>query len=243
MEWQDDGLIIGAKRHGETSLILEVMTRRHGRHLGLVKGGRSKRMQPLLQPGNGAVFTWRARLEEHLGFYSVEATVLRAGPLMAAPLALQGLNVVTALLRLLAERESHAALFDLTLGLIDHLEDATAAAALVQFELAVLAECGFGIDLSECAATGSREDLAFVSPKSARAVSRSAGLPYRERLLPLPGFLAGERPNLVALADIRAGFRLAGFFLQRDLFAPRGIPLPEARDAYLRLVAARSGDE
>ena len=237
MEWQDDGFIIGAKRHGEASLILEVMTRRHGRHLGLVRGGRSKRMQPLLQPGNSVAVTWRARLEEHLGFYAVEALTLRAGDLMAGSLTLQGLNLVTALLRLLPEREEHPALFDRTLDLLDCLGDrAVAPAALVAFELAVLADCGFGVDLEQCAATGSREDLAFVSPKSARAISREAGEPYRDRLLRLPAFLAGQRVNHVSAADLRDGFRLAGTFLLRDVFAPRGLGLPDAHEAYVALL-------
>ncbi len=236
MEWQDDGLIIGAKRHGETSLILEVMTRCHGRHLGLVKGGRAKRMQPLLQPGNGVAVTWRARLEEHLGFYAVEAVALRAGALMAAARTLQGFNLVAALLRLLAEREEHQALFEQAVTLVDALTDETAPAALVRFELAVLAECGFGIDLSTCAATGRSDDLRFVSPRSGRAVSGAAGEPYRDRLLPLPGFLVGDRTNHVAAGDVRDGFRLAGYFLQRDVFAPRGLNLPDAHDAYVALI-------
>ncbi len=241
MEWYDEGLIIGAKRHGESSLILEVMTRRHGRHLGLVKGGRSKRMQPLLQPGNSVAVTWRARLEEHLGLYVVETLVLRAGDLMAKPLTLYGLNLLTALLRLLPEREGHEALFETATELVSQLDDESTPAALVRFELAILADCGFGIDLSECAATGSCADLAFVSPKSARAVSRAAGMPYQDRLLRLPGFLAGERVNRVPLDDIRDGFKLAGYFLQRDVFTPRGLPLPDAHDAYAAAVAKRAG--
>jgi DNA repair protein RecO (recombination protein O) len=237
MEWQDDGLIIGAKKHGETSVILEVMTRAHGRHLGLVKGGRSKRMQPLLQPGNSVEVTWRARLEEHLGFYAVEATKLRAGDLMATPAALQGLNLMTGLLRLLAERELHAALYDRAMNLIEDLGDpGSAPGQLVMFELAVLADCGFGVDLTECAATGSRDDLVYVSPKSSRAVSREAGEPYRERLFRLPPFLRHGRANHISRDDLRDGFALAGFFLSRNLFAPRGLGLPDAHDAYVALL-------
>ena len=237
MEWRDDGLIIGARKHGETSLVLEVMTRKHGRHLGLVRGGRSKRMQPLLQPGNSAELTWRARLEEHLGTYDVEATVLRAGTLMAGAAALHGFGLIASLLRLLAEREPHELLFELASDLIDQLDEAeTAPAQFVRFELAVLADCGFGIDLERCAATGSREDLAWVSPRSGRAVSRQAGEPYRDRLLPLPGFLLNERVNHIAKDDIRDGFALAEYFLNRDLFAPRGLDLPEAHHAYMDLM-------
>jgi len=236
MEWQDDGLIIGARKHGETSVILEVMTRAHGRHLGLVKGGRSKRMQPLLQPGNSVEVTWRARLEEHLGFYAVEATKLRAGDLMSKPAALHGLNLMTALLRLLAERESHAGLYDRAMILIEDLKEPESAAGLVMFELAVLAGCGFGVDLTECAATGSREDLVYVSPKSSRAVSRVAGEPYKERLFRLPPFLRHGRANHISRDDLRDGFKLAGYFLTRNLFAPRGLGLPDAHDAYVALL-------
>lgn len=237
MEWQDSGLIIGAKKHGESSVILEVMTLAHGRHLGLVKGGRSKRMQPLLQPGNSVEVTWRARLEEHLGFYAVEATVLRAGDLMSTPASLQGLNLVTALLRVLAEREPHPGLYAQAMDLIGHLPSAAMVPEqLVRFELAVLADCGFGIDLSECAATGQRGDLAYVSPKSSRAVSRTAGEPYKDRLLRLPPFLGRGGANHISHEDLRDGFALAGYFLSRNLFAPRGQALPEAHDAYVALL-------
>jgi DNA repair protein RecO (recombination protein O) len=217
-------------------VILEVMTRAHGRHLGLVKGGRSKRMQPLLQPGNSVEVTWRARLEEHLGFYAVEATKLRAGDLMSKPAALHGLNLMTALLRLLAERESHAGLYDRAMILIEDLKEPESAAGLVMFELAVLADCGFGVDLTECAATGSREDLVYVSPKSSRAVSRVAGEPYKERLFRLPPFLRHGRANHISRDDLRDGFKLAGYFLTRNLFAPRGLGLPDAHDAYVALL-------
>lgn len=244
MEWQDDGIIIGGRRQGETSLVLEVMTRTHGRHLGLVRGGRSKRMQPLLQPGNSVVVTWRARLEEHLGLFTIETTRVRAAALMSEAATLQGLNLVTGLLRLLAEREAHETLFLLAEALVEGLDDPEGAPrGLVEFELAVLAESGFGLDLERCAATGSREDLIFVSPKSARAVSRLAGAPYADRLLPLPRFLRGERVNRVPLSDIRDGFALAAHFLARDLLGPRGLALPEAHHAYVTLISQREQRE
>ena len=164
MEWRDEGLIIGGRRHGETSVILEVMTRARGRHLGLVKGGRGKRMQPLLQPGNGVALTWRARLEEHLGFFAVETVRSRAAELMSAPLSLQGLNLVATLLRLLAEREPHEALFEAARRLLDRIGAPETATALVRFEAMILAESGFGLDLERCAATGSREDLFTFRP-------------------------------------------------------------------------------
>ena len=149
MEWRDEGLIIGGRRHGETSVILEVMTRGHGRHLGLVRGGRSKRMAPLLQPGNEVEVTWRARLDEHLGYYAVETTQQRAAALMARPATLHGLNLVAALLRLLAEREACPALYEAARDILATLERPEAAApAIVRLEAAILAESGFGLDLS-----------------------------------------------------------------------------------------------
>jgi DNA repair protein RecO (recombination protein O) len=233
MEWRDEGLIIGLKKHGETSVILEAMTAAHGRHLGLVRGGRSKRWQPLLQPGNSVDLVWRARLDEHLGLYTVEVTKPRAAAVMASALALHGLNYLGALLRLLAERDPHPALYEAAFVIADQLDDRHATpAALVRFELAVLAELGFGLDLTRCAATGTTADLTFVSPKSGRAVSRTSGEPYQDRLLPLPSFLRDESQS-VAAAQVAEGFRLTGYFLERDVFLPRGLKMPAARHAYL----------
>ena len=235
MEWRDEGLIIGGRRHGETSLILEVMTRAHGRHLGLVKGGRGKRLAPLLQPGNEAEVTWRARLDEHLGYFAVETTKLRAAELMQRSSTLHGLNLVAALMRLLAEREPHEALYEAAREILAVLgRSEIAAARIVRLEAAILAESGFGLDLDSCAATGSRDDLAYVSPKSGRAVSRAAGTPYHAKMLALPTFLLeeeGEAP--VPLDAVRAGFTLTGYFLDRDLYAPHGRALPDVREAYI----------
>ena len=242
MDWTDDGIIIGGRRHGETSLILEVMTRDHGRHLGLVKGGRSRRLQPLLQPGNSAAVTWRARLDEHLGFYSVETTELRAADLMAHAGSLHGLNLVAGLLRLLAEREPHQAMYDRADAVLDGLRNdgdtLNVGAALVRFELAFLAESGFGLDLGSCAATGRPDDLVYVSPRSARAVSREAGEPFKDRLLALPAFLRGGE-EIPGPGDLHAGFVLTGYFLGRDVFAPRGLALPAARDALIARLSAQ----
>ena len=233
MEWHDEGLILGLRKHGETSVILEAMTPAHGRHLGLVRGGRSKRWQPLLQPGNSVELVWRARLDEHLGLYAVEVTKPRAAHLMASALALHGLNHLGALLRLLAERDPHPALYETALLIADHLDDARITpATLVRFELAVLGELGFGLDLSSCAASGAREDLIYVSPKSGRAVSRTSGAPYHDRLLSLPDFLQ-DAEAFASASQIIEGFRLTGYFLERDVFSPRGLAMPQARHAYL----------
>jgi DNA repair protein RecO (recombination protein O) len=231
MEWRDEGVIIGLKRHGESSVIVEVMTRGHGRHLGIVKGGRSRRMQPFLQPGNTIGIVWRARLEEHLGLYTVEPVRERAGALLESGLALCGLNLLGDWLRFLPERDPHEALWSMTDTLIDHLADpALGPALMVRFETAVLSELGFGLDLTCCAVTGGRVDLVWVSPRTGRAVSAGAGAPYADRLLPLPAFLLADDPTIPApLQDVLAGFALVGHFLQRDVLAPRNICESQAR--------------
>lgn len=234
MEWRDTGMIIGLRKHGETSLIVELMTRDHGRHLGIVKGGRSRRNQPLMQQGNGVDALWRARLEEHLGLWQLDVTSARAGAIMESGLALSGIGLLAELLRLLPERDPHTGLYDMALAIADNLDNpALAAELLVRFELALLGELGFGIDLEACAATGTRNDLIYVSPKSARAVSRDAGEPYKDRMLPLPQFLL-TGPNLICdWKFLEEGFELTGYFLKREVYAARNIPVPDTRRAFL----------
>ena len=242
MEWVDEGIVLGVKRHGETSIILELMTHAHGRHLGLVRGGSSPRLRGILQPGNTVRATWRARLDEHLGLYLVEAANLRVAGFMDKAHALHGVTHLAALCRLLAEREPHTAIYDALGAILDRLDDPQAAAPLIaRFELDFLAELGFGLDLTACAATGAKDELAFVSPRSGRAVSRAAGEPYRDKLMRLPVFLRregseGARPSP---GDVVDAFVLTGFFLERHAFAPRGLSLPEAR---AHLVSALTRD-
>lgn len=241
MEWRDNGLIIGLRKHGETSVIVELMTRDHGRHLGIVKGGRSKRLQPVLQQGNSLDIVWRARLEEHLGLYQVEDSKTRAARLMGCGMALAGLGHVGDLLRLLPERDPHEGLYAMADALADHLDSADLAPQLmVRFELQVLRELGFGLDMSECAATGARDDLIYVSPKSGRAVSRTAGEPWKDRLLSLPDFLLREfgARDAVSTDDLRHGFRLTGYFLERNVFGPRQLDLPDGRARFLAAALA-----
>lgn len=241
MEWRDEGIVIGLKRHGESAVIVEALTKEHGRHLGLVRGGRSLKVAATLQPGNTIGLVWRARLDEHLGNYAVEPLILRAAHLMSSVLALSGLNYLGALLRLLPERDPHEGLYEALRLIADHLGDVELAPALVaRFEARVLAETGFALDFSECAATGVRENLVYVSPKSGRAVSAAAGEPWREKLLPLPPFFLGEGLGPPSAADVDAAFRLTGFFLRRDLFLPRGQELPDSRRAFLA-AAGRAG--
>ena len=234
MEWRDEGIIIGVRRHGETSAIVEAMTRDHGRHMGLVRGGRSRKLQPMLQPGNRVDLIWRARLDEHLGTFQAEPIALNAARLFDAATAVYGLQTVAAHLRLLPERDPHPALYE-TLGLVlDHLDDAASAGELlVRFELLVLDELGFGLDLARCAATGTTEDLVYVSPKSGRAVSREAGTPWHDAMLPLPAFLARGAGLRGDLGSYEQAFRLTGYFFARHVYEPRGIDAPEARAGFI----------
>jgi DNA repair protein RecO (recombination protein O) len=240
MEWRDEGLIIGVRRHGEGSAIVEAMTRAHGRHLGLVRGGRSARLAATLQAGNTVGLVWRARLDEHLGAYAVEPLTLRAGRLMGSALALAGIAYLAALMRALPERDPHEALYEAASLIADALDEATLAPALIaRFEARILAECGFRLDLSRCALTGATDRLVYVSPKSGRAVSAEAGAPWRDRLLPLPPFLREDAPLEAQPSsdEVADAFRLTGFFLARDLFALHGEPLPDSRAAFLKAAA------
>ena len=233
MEWRDEGIILGLRKHGETSVIAEIMTHAHGRHLGIVRGGRSKRLQPVLQPGNSVDLVWRARLDEHLGQYQVELLNARAGRLMESAIGVHGVQAMAALLRLLPERDSHPRLHDAFAIILDSLDTPAEAGALyVRFELAVLEDLGFGLDLSACAATGVRSDLIYVSPKSGRAVSAEAGAPWADRLLTLPAFLPYRAQACTDAEMLAQAFRLTGYFLGRHVFEARGIEPPISRESF-----------
>jgi DNA repair protein RecO (recombination protein O) len=171
MEWRDEGVVIGVRAHGETSAIVELFTAEHGRCLGMVRGGRSRALRPVLQPGNLVMATWRARLEEHLGTYQVEALSLKAGFILAHPFRLAGMSSLMALTQLLPEREPHQKLYDAAHVVLSNMEnDDVWPALLVRWEMGLLDELGFGLDLSQCASTGTKEDLIYVSPRTGKAV-------------------------------------------------------------------------
>jgi DNA repair protein RecO (recombination protein O) len=238
MEWRDEGIILGTRRHGETSAILELMTREHGRHLGLVRGGRSRRMQPLLQPGNRLDVIWRARVDEHLGMMQVEPVSFSAARIIEQPVALYGLQLAASHLRLLPERDPHRNLFETLAVILEHCEDTLIAGELLlRFEVMMLEELGFGLDLKQCASTGSAENLIYVSPKSGRAVSRDAGLPWADKLLAMPPFMVSSSIRAVSLAEIMAAFRLTSFFFNRHVWEPRAQKPPESRDGFLSAVS------
>ncbi len=242
MDWTDEGIILGVRPHGETASVVELLTRDHGRHLGLVHGGRSRRLRPVLQPGNHVEVTWKGRLAEHLGHMAIETRRAYAAEVMDHPMALAGLATLTTLARLLAERDPHPSLYEVSLfvlGFLDELE--VWPALLVRWELALLEELGFGLDLTACAATGGNDDLIYVSPKSGRAVSASAGEPYHDRLLALPAFLRGRSQGNVSQSDLAAGFALTGHFLETRILAPRGESLPEVRGRLTDMLARPRG--
>jgi DNA repair protein RecO (recombination protein O) len=237
MDWTDTAIVLHARPHGETNAVLDVFTRGHGRHAGLVRGGRSRKIRPALQTGNLVKVEWRARLAEHLGFFVVELDKPYAVRALDDRLALSGIGALASLAVLLAERDPHPALFDMAVLMLDHLSEAGLwPALLARWELRLLTELGVGLDLERCAATGARGDLIYVSPKSGAAVSAGAGEPYKDRLLRLPGFLRGAEGFAPSPDEIAEGFALTGFFLERYLAEHGNAPLPVARQDFLRLL-------
>ncbi|NNU81549.1 DNA repair protein RecO [Halovulum dunhuangense] len=239
MEWQGEGVLLSVRRHGESAAIIEVLTEGQGRHAGLVRGGGGRRLAPILQPGAQLALGWRARLADHLGNFTVEPLQARAG-IMSDRLALAGLGAVTALAQTaLAERQPFPALYRQTVALLDAMEAGAPAwpAHYIDWELALLAELGFGLELESCALTGAAEGLAWVSPKSGRAVAGGAGADWADRLLTLPPFLradAGAAP--ITAADLADGMRLSGHFLNARLMPALGKTLPPARERLAHLI-------
>lgn len=235
MHWSDEAVILGVRPHGETAAVVELFTREHGRHLGLVHGGRSRKLRPVLQIGNQVGVSWKARLSDHLGHFSLELERGYAAEAMEDRLRLAGLTSLTTLARLLPERDPHPSLYEVTLFVLSFFEDASVwPALLVRWELALLEELGFGLDLKSCAVTGATEELVYVSPRSGRAVSAGAGEAYKERLLALPAFLAGKAGAPVTSGDLHAAFALTGHFLAMRVLHPREMTMPEARDRFLQ---------
>ncbi|HEY7086144.1 MAG TPA: DNA repair protein RecO [Hyphomicrobiaceae bacterium] len=241
MEWSDEGVILSVRPHGETGAVLELFTRAHGRHLGLVHGGRSRKLRPILQTGNHIDATWKARLTDHLGHFAIEPRRAFAAGVMDDAAALAALTSLAALSRLLPERDPHPNLYEVTLFVLGFLDERSVwPALLVRWELALLEELGFGLDLASCAATGQTSELVYVSPKSGRAVSAVAGEPYKGRLLSLPAFLRRGPAGDVTLADVRAGFALTGHFLETRVFRPRDLAMPQARMRLLSYLGQNS---
>ena len=236
MEWRDEALILSARPFGENSKIVEVLAAREGRAAGMVRGARSKRMRALLQPGNKVEATWRGRLDDQLGTFQLELIEARAGLVMEHAFAAYGLASMASLLAFLPERDPHPRLYAAADALVEAFALAEAAAeAGVRFEVILLEEFGFGLDLSRCVATGTVENLVYVSPRSGGAVSRGAGAPYADRLLPLPQFLVDPSVTVDA-ASIAEGYRMTGHFLATNVAGLANRRMPEARERFVRAV-------
>ena len=227
-------MFLSGRPHGETSVIADIFTRDHGRTLGLVKGGRSRRLRPLLQTANALRVDWRARLDAQLGVYTVELSDAVAARIMDEPLALAGALSLAALLQMLPERDPHPRLFEAMANCIREAGTAGFPAAVVRFELRYLDELGFGLELSRCAATGREDGLAFVSPRSGQAVSREAGAPYRDKLLPLPEFLVSG--GNASPGDVVEGLRTTGYFLETHVLSERGRQPLRVRWEFIRML-------
>ena len=238
MDWSDDGIVLSARPHGETAAVVVLLTRAHGRHAGLVHGGQGRKARGLYQPGNRLRATWRARLADHLGSFACEPLDSAMARLLDEPARLAALSAAAALCdRALPEREPHPRAYDGFLALLEALEGEHWAEAYVAWELALLSDLGFGLDLDACAAGGDNDQLAYVSPRSGRAVSLAAAEPYKDRLLPLPGFLIGRGEG--GAEAVAQGLALTGHFLEARVFAPQHQPLPPAR----RRLAERFPDQ
>jgi len=229
MDWDSEGYILSVKKHGETSAIIDVFTPEKGRHLGLVRGGVSRRSRPVLQPGNKIKVSWRGRLSEHLGTYTAEPISARAAELMNDRLSLSGLNAICAVARAcLPEREPYIDVYNAFEVLLDNLHEPDIWPALyVKWEAGLLTAMGYGLDLKSCAATGANDNLTHVSPRSGRAVSASAAEPYKDKLLVLPGFLMGL--PFATAQDVAHGLKLTGYFLETRVQWGVNKTLPDAR--------------
>ncbi len=245
MEWQDDAIVLSAARYGESDALLEVMTAGHGRARGFVKGGSGRRQRANLQAGNQLSVKWYARLETNLGRFTPELVHSPLGAMMGSGERLAALSAITAVvLSSMPEREVHPDIYHGLKAVCELLEEDEGgpvlwAGALARLELAILSELGYGLDLSSCAATGSTENLIYVSPKSGHAVSEVAGLPYKEKLLSLPAFLVGGKMAEADLSDVRAGLILTGYFLDRNVWVVRGRGQPPARERFIASLARK----
>ena len=234
MDWKDEGIVLARRHHGESAAIVSLLTREHGRHLGLVRGGAGRRAAGVYQQGNLVSAVWRGRLAEHLGSYACEPVRSFAARVMDDPLRLGALTSACAIVEAaLPEREPHRGLYDASVELLHALESEDWAVAYVHWECRCLADLGFGLDLTQCAVTGTADDLVYVSPRSGRAVSREAGKPYADKLFRLPAVLEEGAAGTPSLASVVAGLEITGHFLERNVLAASDRPMPAARTQFV----------
>ncbi|WP_120495441.1 DNA repair protein RecO [Kiloniella sp. EL199] len=229
IHWEDEGVLLSARPFGENDIIVQVLTREHGRHAGLVRGGQSIKKRSTYEPGNHLHVRWGGRLAEHLGHYDAEVLDNISGRLFDEPGRLAALLSAAAICeQSVPEREENSSFYEGFLVLLEHLESDFWGEIYVRWELAQLSALGFGIDLSACAGGGSNDQLAYISPKSGRAVSLAIGEPYKDKLFPLPLFLLGREGG--GAVEVYQGLKISGYFLERHLFHPHDKTLPSVRD-------------
>lgn len=234
MQWRSDAFVLTTRRHGESSAIINVLSREEGRYAGLIRGGAGKNRRPIIEPGNRITATWRARLEEHLGTFECELIEAHAARWLGDALRLSAMSAALGVAATaLPERESHAPVFDGLEILIASLGGEDWPSVYVKWEVGLLGELGFGLDLSCCASTGQTDDLIYVSPKSGRAVSREAGEPYKDKMLPLPAFLR-ESGRAGSKQEVSAGLKLTAHFLDSQVYSASGSELPDARKRFFQ---------
>ena len=237
MDWRDTGILLSTRKHGETALILDVFTPTQGRHAGVLRGGTSRKLAPHLQPGAQLDLSWRARLEDHIGSFTVEPQRSRAAMALSNRVALSGMNALLAMLVFcLPEREPHLPLYTRSEAMLDLLGQPDLwPLGYLRWEMALLSDLGFGLDLSACAVTGATKGLVYVSPKSGRAVSAKGAGDWADRLLPLPPVMLGADPETTS--EIANALRTTGWFLENRLAkALHGKPLPAARGSFMDLL-------
>ena len=232
MEWRDTGIVLATRKFGETSVILDTLTQNHGRHIGVVRGGTSRKYRPMLQAGSIIDVTWRARLDDHLGSFRVDLVKSRSWAIEDRT-ALAALSAITTLLlRVLPERDPAAELYDLTNVVLETLAIPDAlAVGYFHWEMFILSYLGFGLDLSQCAVTGQTQDLVYVSPKSGRAVSHHGAGEWADKLLPLPNIAKGFGASV---SDAIEGLKLTQFFLETRVVPDLGLEsLPQSRQRFI----------
>lgn len=237
MEWQENGYVISTKKYGESAVILDAFTRERGRFSGLVRGGTGRNKRSILQVGNFLKLNWRARIEDQLGQYQVEAINLNTGYILSSKLAPLGLSVICELIRKLPDRQAYGQLYDGFETVLKYLiEDDNWLPLLIKWQIGFLQQMGYGLDLSKCAVTGTTDNLYYISPKTGRAVCEDVGLPYKGKLFIIPPFIRGDLDQEVTVENLLEGLRITEYFLKKHIYNVQNIPFPEAQKLLFDLV-------
>ena len=236
MNFEDVGIVLSVRKYGERAGLIELLTKNHGRHIGLARNYQSKNNQPILQPGNAISFIWKARLSEHLGTVTFELDTSRSWKLINNRVRMVVLQTLISHLRMLPERESFPEVFKRTSSILDFTcDDSNLIKDLIIWELFILEQLGYGVDMSECAVTKSNQDLKYISPRTGRAVTKEVGEPYKSKLIEIPEFIFGG--NTLNDVELKKGLLLTEFFLKKDLYKPLQLNLPMFRDSLYQMLS------